>query len=102
MMRAGAVARHPAGLREARHDSPRPVGAPPLGVRLQDAFAHVPYPYAQGEKCRVCTGPATHKVGEYTAQNRHEFTAYLCCEHFGAIMGRVAKHWCAGEWPAQP
>ena len=71
-------------------------------VRLRDAFAHRPYPYAQSEKCRVCLVPATHKVGEYTSQDRHEFTAYLCCEHFGAIMGRVARHWCAGEWPAQP
>jgi hypothetical protein len=71
-------------------------------VRLQDAFAHRPYPYAESEKCRVCRMQATHKVGEYTTQDRHEFTAYLCCEHFGAIMGRVARHWCAGEWPAQP
>jgi hypothetical protein len=71
-------------------------------VRLQDALAHAPHPYARGETCRVCTHPATHKVGEYTAQNRREFTAYLCCEHFGVIMGRVARHWCAGEWPAQP
>jgi hypothetical protein len=71
-------------------------------VRLQDAFAHRPYPYAASERCRVCTMQATHKVGEYTTQDRHEFTAYLCCEHFGAIMGRVARHWCAGEWPAQP
>ena len=50
----------------------------------------------------MCKDPATHKIGEYTTQKRHEFTAYLCCEHFGAIMGRVARHWCAGEWPAQP
>jgi hypothetical protein len=96
-MHAGPVVRHP--VVEQR----RPVDALATGsVRLQDAFAHRPYPYAQGEKCRVCMGPATHKVGEYTNQDRHEFTAYLCCEHFGAIMGRVARHWCAGEWPAQP
>jgi hypothetical protein len=71
-------------------------------MRMRDAFAHRAYPYAEGERCRVCKHPATHKVGEYTTQDRHEFTAYLCCEHFGAIMGRVATHWCAGEWPAQP
>jgi hypothetical protein len=105
-MRAGPVTNE-SDLRDTAHEQrspaqPAPRATPATSVRLQDAFAHSPYPYAQGEKCRVCKDPATHKIGEYTTQQRHEFTAYLCCEHFGAIMGRVARHWCAGEWPAQP
>jgi hypothetical protein len=96
-MHVGPVTGHPVTQQRTSDEATRSAA-----VRLQDAFAHRPYPYAQSEKCRVCMLQATHKVGEYTTQDRHEFTAYLCCEHFGAIMGRVARHWCAGEWPAQP
>ena len=55
----------------------------------------------RGEKCRVCGRPATHKVGEEIPQDdpfpdRHNFTAYVCCEDFAVIFGewahgRVAK-----------
>jgi hypothetical protein len=96
-MHVGPVTGHPVTQQRTTDESTRSAA-----VRLRDAFAHRPYPYADSEKCRVCMLQATHKVGEYTTQDRHEFTAYLCCEHFGAIMGRVARHWCAGEWPAQP
>lgn len=46
-----------------------------------------------GEKCRICGEDATHKVGEVmlwddpTRGQRHEFTAYVCCDCFLMIMG---------------
>lgn len=60
----------------------------------------------EGEICTVCYGeggrvPATHKVGEEIASDeptdsrfwhvsmndRHNFTAYVCCDHFTKIFG---------------
>lgn len=59
----------------------------------------------QGEKCRICYKPATHKVAEeiqvippeiiYEGNikhrifpaARHPLTAYLCCDHFVMIFG---------------
>ena len=54
----------------------------------------------KGEFCSVCKSPATHKVGEEISYddplpNRHNLTAYVCCEHFGLIMGSLAKQLCA-------
>lgn len=47
-----------------------------------------------GERCSVCGAPATHKVGEEIQwdapeqdQFRHNYTAYVCCEHFRMIFG---------------
>ena len=45
-----------------------------------------------GETCSMCGAPATHKVGEEIpwddpVQMRHNFTAYVCCRHFRAILG---------------
>lgn len=46
-----------------------------------------------GERCRMCWSPATHKVGEEIASddtignNRHNFTAYVCCNCFRIIFG---------------
>ena len=50
-----------------------------------------------GEKCSMCGEPATHKVGEEIPHDdpssvlaldmRHNFTAYVCCDHFRAIFG---------------
>jgi hypothetical protein len=58
-----------------------------------------------GEKCSMCGRQATHKVGEEISHDdpsnakvmdggsivvirmRHNFTAYICCEHFMAIFG---------------
>lgn len=47
-----------------------------------------------GERCSLCGAPATHKVGEEIPwddpnQIRHNFTAYVCCEHFTQIMGKA-------------
>jgi hypothetical protein len=47
-----------------------------------------------GERCSICGEPATHKVGEEIAAGdplpaRHNFTAYVCCDHFRMIMGRM-------------
>lgn len=55
----------------------------------------------EGEICSFCGAPATHKVGEeiagddpawktvlgHTILTRHNYTAYVCCEHFRAIFG---------------
>lgn len=45
-----------------------------------------------GEACRVCSAPATHKLGEEIPpddpwQNRHNFTAYVCCGCFKMVLG---------------
>lgn len=46
-----------------------------------------------GEKCTMCGKNATHKVGEEIAwddvdnMNRHNYTAYVCCDCFRLIMG---------------
>jgi hypothetical protein len=46
----------------------------------------------EGESCSICGKPATHKVGEEIMWDdpqkcRHNFTAYVCCEHFQMIFG---------------
>ena len=45
----------------------------------------------EGERCSICGEPATHKVGEEVGfddfEIRHNFTAYVCCEHFRMIFG---------------
>lgn len=54
----------------------------------------------QGETCRICGQPATHKVGEeitYSCSlprllpnpipHRHNYTAYVCCTCFAMIFG---------------
>lgn len=45
-----------------------------------------------GEVCFLCGADATHKVGEEIPyddpmKNRHNFTSYVCCQHFYAIFG---------------
>lgn len=47
----------------------------------------------RGERCSVCGKEATHKVGEEIMSDdpmahvpRHNMTAYICCDHFSAIM----------------
>lgn len=47
-----------------------------------------------GEICRICNDPATHKVGEEILhddinQNRHNYTAYVCCKCFRNIFGNA-------------
>jgi hypothetical protein len=49
-----------------------------------------------GEKCRVCGADAQRKVEEVIFDDdpmphRHNYTAYLCLEHFNAIMGIRAR-----------
>lgn len=46
----------------------------------------------EGERCSMCDKPATHKVGEEIMWDdpnkmRHNLTAYVCCDHFRAILG---------------
>ncbi len=46
----------------------------------------------KGERCRMCQAPAAAKIGEEIAYDdpfcsRHNLTAYVCREHFIALMG---------------
>ncbi|RYD83543.1 MAG: hypothetical protein EOP84_07735 [Verrucomicrobiaceae bacterium] len=52
---------------------------------------------AEGELCRICGAPAQRKVEEVIfpddpMRNRHNYTAYVCLEHFNAIMGIQQKN----------
>lgn len=76
-------------------------------------FNHQIDPSAQGASCGLCGQPATHKIGEdklaipprregeqlsayMTRTNqRHNFTAYVCCGCFGRLFGPDAIAWCA-------
>jgi hypothetical protein len=58
-------------------------------------YPHVTSPYVEGERCTQCRMPATHKVGEEDGRSdMHNWTAYVCCFHFGRLMGAVARRWC--------
>ncbi len=51
---------------------------------------------------RICGQPATHKVGEVIMHddpnpNRHNLTMYVCCKHFGEILGSWAREICAQQ-----
>jgi hypothetical protein len=55
-----------------------------------------------GERCLVCGQAASHKIGEEIppddpGPSRHNLTAYLCCEHFGLVMGPEARRRCNME-----
>ena len=55
-------------------------------------FKHFVSGSCGGESCSMCGAQATHKVGEEIQwddpqQLRHNFTAYVCCDHFRAIFG---------------
>lgn len=49
-----------------------------------------------GEVCRICGEDATHKVGEEIMHDdpmegqRHNLTAYVCCDCFLMIVGPAA------------
>jgi hypothetical protein len=56
----------------------------------------------RGEFCAVCGAAATHKVGEEIPHDdpdpgRHNLTAYLCCRHFGLVLGPMARRRCGIE-----
>ncbi len=49
-----------------------------------------------GETCSMCGKPAAAKVGEEIFDDdphpyRHNFTAYVCADHFAQIMGPLGK-----------
>ena len=53
----------------------------------------------EGEFCRMCARDAMHKVGEEILDDdrnpqRHNLTAYVCCECFGEIFGPSAIAMC--------
>ena len=53
-------------------------------------------------KASYCLEPATHKVGEEIPHddpnsNRHNYTMYVCCLHFGQIFGTAAQRNCEGD-----
>lgn len=68
-----------------------------------DPFEHSISATCRGERCRICGNPAGHKVGEEIPHdkphwtNRHNFTAYVCCECFGKIFGPIVKRWCQSD-----
>ncbi|RYF10534.1 MAG: hypothetical protein EOO77_21325 [Oxalobacteraceae bacterium] len=50
----------------------------------------------EGEVCRICGTAAARKVEETIFDDdpmkiRHPYTAYVCLEHFNAIMGIKPK-----------
>jgi hypothetical protein len=75
------------------HEIPRQIRPVLEGQRIaKDGFAY-------------CGQPATHKVGEEIPFDdpsnseifhaRHNLTAYVCCVHFGEILGPLARQICA-------
>jgi hypothetical protein len=66
---------------------------------------HHGHPSAFEEQCRFteCNNRAVHKVleevyvdGPMFLNRRHPYTTYVCCLHFGQIMGHAAELWCDG------
>ena len=58
-------------------------------------YNHLVSASCQGERCRMCRAPATHKVGEEILPDdrhplRHNLTAYVCCTHFRELFGNSA------------
>ena len=65
--------------------------------------AHFVSKYCDGEVCRICKDPATHKVlevifddepmpkinigGKLVTGGRHEYVAYVCCNCYQLIFG---------------
>ncbi len=50
----------------------------------------------RGERCSVCGADATHKLGEEIMHDdpfpeRHNLTAYVCCEHFRMVLGPATR-----------
>jgi hypothetical protein len=66
-------------------------------------FEHKKNPYTEGESCSMCPlaigARPTHKIGEEIPSEeeppRHNFTAYVCCYHFGRVFGPAAREWCS-------
>ena len=59
---------------------------------------HIVPEYTEGIKCDICGLPASHKVEEVIEDDGvHPFTAYMCCYHFGNVMGKVAWKVCCGD-----
>ena len=63
---------------------------------MSNPTKHVVPINAQEESCGMCyregrLAVATHKVGEQivadTPNGRHRLTQYVCCKHFGQIVG---------------
>jgi hypothetical protein len=59
-----------------------------MNERVSDERASHSFPiWAEEESCR-CGNPAAHKVEEVSGPaGFHPLTAYLCCEHFGGVVG---------------
>jgi hypothetical protein len=63
---------------------------------MMDTWEHEIMQSAYGEHCAICGDPANHKVGEETEKPimRHNWTAYLCCDHFSQLMGPIPTKSC--------
>lgn len=74
-----------------------------LGVDAEPSKSkHFVSASCNGERCRICKLPATHKLGEEIPHDdplpaRHNLTAYICCAHFIEIVGFVHTGPCRGE-----
>jgi len=65
-------------------------------------FVHQRMLSAVGEACQMCGADAWHKVEETGARpHRHPWSAYLCCNCFGRVMGPVARDWCGVNAPSE-
>lgn len=73
-------------------------------VTLKDLIGPAPSHFVsascKGRNCDICGDPSTHKVGEEImhddpCQNRHNYTAYVCCDCFRMIMGAAVM--CPGK-----
>lgn len=68
-----------------------------MGLQDMSPMVHFVSGSCRGEKCGMCyrhggDSPATHKVGEEIMHDdpnpiRHNFTQYVCCDHFEQILG---------------
>ena len=66
---------------------------------------HIVLDSAHQERCSICRESAKHKVSEVLPRPKgylrdHPFTNYLCCEHFGTVMGPLARKVCGEAAPA--
>lgn len=94
-------------LNDVVAESPEPaeMTAPVLHHRKREGEKPVNEHFVSGScdgvRCAICRAPATHKVGEEIPHDspdlakRHNFTAYVCCAHFGVIFGGAAQRWCS-------
>jgi len=63
---------------------------------LKGLWPHFVSKTTRGETCMICRKRATHRIGEEIAhddpaQERHNWTSYVCCAHFRSLMGAAVS-----------